>query len=374
MQSLHSLFQYPARFPLHIVDYVMKKYPGSYLDPFAGSGTVLVHAYYLGLKAKGYDLLPVLPLMVRAKIDILEKKVNVDEMGEILKNVEEVQCNYPWLKEWWPKEAQGLACGLMEIVRRNVKVKGCEVHSDNPTLVLLALTLARRISWADDSVYKWFRSRVKREKMEEIIAEGNLKQYYLSLLDRKVKALKQLLSALPGPKGSEVEAKGCEDVLEVRDEGEIILTSPPYLQAHEYVRSFKYEMLMLGLSLETVRALNKLEIPYREVRCDYGGKLYMEYMEKVKPELRYLYRNYFCALFKTFENMKARVVALFTGPASLSGVSIPIHEIMKEYFEEKGFREVERLEDPIRRRRLFKGRNNKNKEGIQKEILQVFRI
>ena len=374
LHKLHSFFQYPARFPLHIVDHMMKRYSGSYLDPFAGSGTVLVHAYYLGHKAKGYDLLPILPLMVKAKIDILEKRINVNEIENILKNVEEGQCAYPWLREWWPKEAQGLACGLIEIIRDNVKVKGCGVQSDNPALILMALELARRISWADDSVYKWFRSKMKRKKMEEIIAKGKLREYYLSLLERKVKALKLLLSNIPRPRGSEVKAKGCKDILRVRDGAEVIFTSPPYLQAHEYVRSFKYEMLMLGLSIDVVRALGKLEIPYREVKCDYEGKLYLEYMERVRPELRPIYRNYFCSLFKVFESLEANVIALFTGPASLSGISVPIHEIMKEYFEEKGFREVERVEDPIRRRRLFKGRNNRNSDGIEKEVMQVFRI
>ncbi len=351
----------------------MKNYPGSYLDPFAGSGTVLVHAYYLGFEAKGYDLLPILPLMVKSKIEILEKSIDVNGIEEKLKGAKGGECSYPWLEEWWPKEAKSLACGLMEVIRENVRVRGCRVESDNPTLVLLALNLARRLSWADDSVYKWFRSKVKRKKMEEIIAKGKLKQYYLSLLERKVKTLKYLLQTLPRPKGSEVVVSGCKDVLEVRDEGDVILTSPPYLQAHEYVRSFKYELLMLGVSLETVRVLSKLEIPYREVRCNYEGRLYLEYMSKVVPRLRLIYRNYFCSLFKTFENLKAETVALFTGPASLNGVNIPIHEIMKEYFEEKRFKEVERKEDLIKRRRLFKGRNNKNRNGIEKEVLLILK-
>lgn len=373
LTKLHSLFQYPARFPFHIVDKVMDKYPGTYLDPFAGSGTVPVHAYYLGLEAKGYDLLPILPLMVKSKIDILERRVDVREIENKLKSIREAQCSYPWLKEWWPEGTRGIVCALIEIIRDNVEVNGCKIDSTNPTLVLLALHLARKLSWTDDSVYKWFRSKLKKKKIEEIILKGKLKRYYVDLLERKLKVLKVLMRTLPKPKGSVVEVIGCEDILKVRDKADVILTSPPYLQAHEYVRSFKYEMLMLGINYEIVRELSKLEIPYRNEYCGYKGKLYLEYMKRVEPRLRSIYRNYFCSLFKAFSNLEADVVALFTGPASLGGISIPIHEIMKEYFEAKGFEELERIEDPIRKRRLFKGRNNRNKEGIEKEVLIVMK-
>jgi len=371
--KLHSFFQYPARFPLHVVHTIMEMYSGEYLDPFAGSGTVPVHAYLKGYPSKGYDLLPMLNLLVQAKLDILERRIDVKAIREELGNVKDEECYFDWLEKWWPKESEGLVCWLIRLVRENAKVNGCEVRSDNPTLVLLALHLARRVSLSDDVVYKWFRSKVKKSKMEKIILSGTLKNYYTKILDSKLKILEKLLRELPKPKGSDVEVKGCQDVLQLKDSADVILTSPPYLRAHEYVRSFKYELAILGLDRAQIRGLHKLEIPYRDLsdKCDHEGEMYLKYMRIVDPRSVKVYKNYFCALFQVFMNLDAKIIALFTGPAYLGGVHVPIHEIVKEYLGQLGYRKVLIKFDEIKRRRLFKRRNNKNKDGIKREVLLI---
>ena len=43
-----------------------------------------------------------------------------------------------------------------------------------------------------------------------------------------------------------------------------MITSPPYLQAQEYIRSTKMELFWLGYSEAKIRELSRLEIPYRK--------------------------------------------------------------------------------------------------------------
>ena len=46
---------------------------------------------------------------------------------------------------------------------------------------------------------------------------------------------------------------------------DVLITSPPYLQAQEYIRASKMDLFWLGYSQRGVRELVKLEFPYQDV-------------------------------------------------------------------------------------------------------------
>lgn len=81
------------------------------------------------------------------------------------------------------------------------------------------------------------------------------------MLIKEIKLEYELLN----PKPVESKIKVGIDVLEMdlENEANLLITSPPYLQAQEYIRSTKMELFRLGYNEEYIRILSKKEIPYR---------------------------------------------------------------------------------------------------------------
>ena len=69
--ALHRLHPYPAKFiseiPANLLDILHPKKLSTVLDPFCGSGTVLVESIDRGLNAIGIDLNPLATLITRVK-------------------------------------------------------------------------------------------------------------------------------------------------------------------------------------------------------------------------------------------------------------------------------------------------------------------
>ena len=64
---------------------------------------------------------------------------------------------------------------------------------------------------------------------------------------------------------------------------DILITSPPYLQAQEYIRNSKIDLFWTGFSAEQMKELGKKELPYGEVEeITIHSKTYHEYRNKIK--------------------------------------------------------------------------------------------
>ncbi len=84
----HGWHRYVGRFPPHLVRALINHFgarPGQTIcDPFCGSGTTLVEARMLGLKAIGIDLCPLSCLISRAKSQFPVRRSQLDEVGDSL--------------------------------------------------------------------------------------------------------------------------------------------------------------------------------------------------------------------------------------------------------------------------------------------------
>lgn len=102
--SLHGLHEYKGRFNPQVVRAIgnlLRLEPGSrVLDPFCGSGTVLLEAAHLGWDALGVDLNPLAVMIANAKVDLFHSQsdelmahleavlVRVGELAEVLGDCE----------------------------------------------------------------------------------------------------------------------------------------------------------------------------------------------------------------------------------------------------------------------------------------------
>ena len=146
---------------------------------------------------------------------------------------------------------------------------------------------------------------------------------------------------------------------------ELMVTSPPYLQAQEYIMSFKIELAWLGFTGDDLRALSSREIPYNTPpHVEVNSRLYREYRQRIASlnhrHLLEIYDNYFKSLayFLNNNHQRIRVMAIFVGPVKVRGIRIPIDEILREHLESLGFTHIETLVDKIVSRRLFKTKTN----------------
>ena len=178
-----------------------------------------------------------------------------------------------------------------------------------------------------------------------------------------LKAQHQYHAMAPAAVESNVQG-GVNTLTQLLDrEHDLLLTSPPYMQAQEYIRRFKMDLLWLGKSEDEVRELGRMEMPYQRVEeTPIHSATYEDYLQRIQePHLRLLYQRYFWGVFGALtrlqENIRSHLL-LFVGPASVRGMPIPISQIAVEHFSHIGWRHKTTLVDSIVSRAMFFYRAN----------------
>jgi hypothetical protein len=135
-------------------------------------------------------------------------------------------------------------------------------------LLVPLLKLTKYFSYADEKVHKLYKSKYAKGKVERLLKE-DYKALFYSLLEKELGNLEQRLKEYQSlnPKKVNCKVKAGVDVLEedLEEPVNILITSPPYLQAQEYIRITKLELFWLGFMEDYIRNLTKKEIPYRDV-------------------------------------------------------------------------------------------------------------
>ncbi len=113
------------------------------------------------------------------------------------------------------------------------------------TLLIPLLKVTRYFSWSDEKVHKLYKSKYSKKKIESLLKADWRNKFYeelkkeLLLLLRKIYEYDRL-----NPKEVKYRIKSGVNTLEnnLEEETDILITSPPYLQAQEYIRSTKLEL------------------------------------------------------------------------------------------------------------------------------------
>lgn len=86
----HGFHRYVGRFPSHLIRALINAFGADkddiILDPFSGSGTTLVEARMLGVKAKGIEISPLSAMISRVKSQFPDDGLDVIELVESLSN------------------------------------------------------------------------------------------------------------------------------------------------------------------------------------------------------------------------------------------------------------------------------------------------
>ena len=380
----HSIFYYPAKFIPQVVRYALESFTGEgdwVVDPFAGSGTVGVEAYLCERNAFLLDLNPLLEYMIPLKVRTEKERLHEACLGQMLDGLEESRHHFTpaWsnLTYWYPPE-------MLEVLSRYWGFIKNSEHNTYTAIVESALVkMSKHFSYAEHRTPKLFRSKSKRKYVEELLRTDWKEKLERMIRSRSLETLRSMndFTTLTSYHNNCVEFKGGVDssYFSFYREFDALITSPPYLQAQEYMRTVKMELFWLGYNDEEIRKLSRLEIPYRKAdRLIQTPTLEKIRAELTRDDLIKLLDSYFCHTINALENAMNRLKAngtacIFIGNPLIDGIKVEIWRILMEYFTGNGYLFESLYEDRIKNRQLFGTRKNKNPDGMKSEFLLILR-
>jgi hypothetical protein len=357
-----AIYKYPAKFIPQVVAFILKNYAKrgmKIFDPFAGYGTVGLVSRIYGYNYELWDLNPITEVIHTTAI-MKNHKINIFKLIKEIKYYENVFIpKWSNLNYWFPEEfisELSKAWGYVHSLPENVKY----------FLLIPLINVTKYFSYSDEKVHKLYRSKYSKEKIEKLLKGDWKKEFYKMLEKEIVKLLKKIWEYNKlNPKDVDYKIKVGIDVLEtnLKNEVNILITSPPYLQAQEYIRSTKLELFWLGYTENCIKELSKKEIPYRDAKeIKIFSEKYYEFREKIEEKhLKILYDRYFFSILKIFQELGEKVtdyMCIFVGPAKIRTIPIPIDEIIIQHLSNFGWKHEITFVDKIVSRVMFESKFN----------------
>ena len=391
MRLATKLDRYPAKMVSRLANRLIQQYASeadSVLDPFCGSGAILVAADQAGLPISGVDLNPISELFCRVKIKGFDSsralKLGREWIAEAQQLIEPLPVDWSRKNYWFTRGT----LNKFERLRAASKIIPLR-NSPEGWAILLSYTLSVRLcSRADQRSPKPFISQQARRSRTGRHFDPN--RIILELLEQ--------LSALYGVDQQENTRFRfvCADFCDPRCQFDSLgrhshaITSPPYINAQDYFRNFKLELYLLeGILPFKVSSLQErfvgtergqlLErVPHESIERDFVLIPELKRLKASTPRLcavvhRYLYdmSNAFDAVKKTLEQNACLVVVC--GDNLIGGVRISTWDVLHTILEEKGFTLFDRFSDPISDRLLPPVRSG-HKGLIKEEIVSAYHL
>lgn len=377
-----GLYRYPAKFIPQVIAYVLENYssPGTKVfDPFAGYGTVGIVSKIYGCDYELWDLNPLIETF--HEIATLEpKEVNVENLLYKMSNSrKDFIPEWSRIDYWFHQEFLPFLFNIWGFY-----------HSLDDEYLKLILTIpliktSRHFSYDDIQRQKLSKSPKSMMRVKSLLALDWKTRFFEMIefeLQKVIKGIQEYSELLPEQTNAIV--KGGVDTLnmELKENKDILITSPPYLQSQEYIRQAKMDMFWLGYSEDDARKLGKLEIPYGKVEPKpIYSETYSHYRSKIEQQhLRTVFDRYFWGTLGALTKIQEKVdsyLFLFVGRASISGIPIPIDTIFTEHFTSLDWIHEATLVDDIVARRLFAYKKNpatgREDKRTRKERLLILR-
>jgi hypothetical protein len=354
-----GLYNYPAKFIPQVISYVLREYTKTgdrLFDPFAGYGTVGVICSLQGFDYELWDLNPMLEHLHRVATMKPLQEMNVHRIiNEMSESREKFEPDWNRVHYWFPS-------GVLPFLYRVWGYYHSLETSKTKLLLLIPLLKATRmLSYNDAGRQKLSKSPRAKERVDQLIRK-DWKAIFLQTVQDNILLVNRKLSeyAKLGPKTVDSVIKGGVDITkqELERPVDVLVTSPPYLQAQEYIRYAKLDLFWLGYSEEKIRQIASREIPYGKVDpVQIFSESYLQWRDRISERnLRNLYEKYFWGVLGSLSRLQEDIrskLCLFVGPANIRGQNIPLPEIFREHFEGLGWKHETTLVDTIVARRLF---------------------
>ena len=262
-----------------------------------------------------WDLNPLIDL-IHTTATLEDLKVSTQELVEAVRGSQkEFIPKWSNLDYWFPDE-------FIPILSRAWGFAHSLTDETKYAILIPLIKTTKYFSWADEKVHKLHKSKYSKRKMGELL-KSDWKMLFYKMLTREIdKLLKKIREHRQlKPKKVNYKIRAGVDTLfsELENEVNILITSPPYLQAQEYIRSTKMELFWLGYDEVYIRELSKKEIPYRPApEIEIYSPKYHELREKIQEDhLKTLYDRYFHSILSIFARLGEKVtnyMCILLGP------------------------------------------------------------
>jgi len=374
-RSSHEIHAYPAKLIPHIPYYFINNpnYTSEdavIADFFCGSGTVLVEASLAGHKSYGMDVNPLSVLISKVKTTPLPKNTLEKQVEKLMRKINHDNDSpipdFPNRDYWFTKTAVKKLSMLKEILDTTNFDKDCEDF-----FKVCLSSIIRSCSNADPRISPpVYSKRMKQynlegrrinviKKFEESLKRNILRvQSFSEVVNRELCHVSQ--SDSRNTKSSQIF--------------DVVITSPPYVDAQKYMRSSKLELYWLGLDQKKYIALDRqsigtenISVPrhYRSNSDIYEISKLLDEIMSLNPERAFVLEKYLQDMEQVLNSVyrslkKNGHFILIIGNNKMSGLRIPLDLCITKLAENIGFEWNETLIDPIKTRGFMTKRSKTN--------------
>ncbi|HML27766.1 MAG TPA: hypothetical protein PKE16_02805 [Hyphomicrobium sp.] len=364
------------------------------LDPMCGSGVVVRQSALLGHKAVGFDIDPLAVLMSR----VWTHKGSHESLNELASKVVASamrrrafsHTNLPWVAqcpetlsfvEYWFSEPQRSMLARIAWAIRSLKQQEEEWASDCLWLALSRIIITKHVGASLAWDVSHSRPHRKREENDFDVLNG---------FTKAVARLSTLLDGEPIQKAGVVRRGDCRQLRGVKHSSvDAVITSPPYLNAIDYLRGHKLALVWMGYSIPELRRLRSSSIGTERAK-DHGQN--PEGMRKLESAVRSIQRlpqrqrsivhKYAVDASLMLSEMKRvlspeGLLVLVLGDSNLRGVPVYNSRIFKHLARECGFVLESEYKHPLASDRRYLPMSDTSgalANRMKLEVLQAYRI
>ena len=345
----HRWFYFPHSYSPQLVHKILEYWElpenANIADNFVGSGTTLVVAREMGMKAMGYDLSPLSVMITNAKIGSYKPAQLKSTLSELLRGTDygEKTAETPQRLERAFTEEE-----LNEIRRIANRINPLPKNQHGFFMTSL-LSTAREFSRAVPDG-GWFRWKDWPDRSQEI------EQVFRSNTD---KMIDDVLETNPGTKSKHRRKARLADARKLplkRQSISGLITSPPYPNRHDYSRVFHIELLLMGSTEPEITSLRhsslrshveaKRQKNYENRLRRYRKPQMLEHIltslpagtdQRIRPMLEGYFEDIFLSLQEVHRVLgTGGQAAYIVGNVRHSGVMVPVDEIIREIAPQAG--------------------------------------
>ena len=235
----HSFFKYPAKFIPEIANWSIRNFSKKgeiILDCFAGSGTSLVEASFLERIPYAIDFDPLSQIITKSKVNYL----NIKNINKIINDLEKIVFTHknpfipeiPDIYKWFPEKN---IKSLGNIYSNLIKYKKNNENIYNFLITCFVSTI-RKSSYADDTSPKpYVSTRIKKIPLDS-------KKLFTDTVIKNLKIFQSKNFKLK----YKVKIIGNDARKIINKKVDHVISSPPYINAFDYVRILRLENLWIN--------------------------------------------------------------------------------------------------------------------------------
>lgn len=391
-EHLHGLHTYPARMHPSLARYLVKSVSvnkGIIIDPFCGSGTVLLEAQLQGIESIGIDINPLAVLISEVKTnppspgelaligDLLDKILNSSYVG--IPSSYEIDSH---LQYWFKPNIMSKLQALRQVLEERI-FPLCTERMRKFLLVCYSSTVRQssNLRKGEFKLYRMANDRLLAHSPEVFILFRNV----LEKATIEVNEYWCLANSLHHL-GQTTVIQGDSTNATLYEEIRGVVTSPPYGDHPTTIAYGQYSRLsleMLGYDVQLVKNIDHamdLSLKAKTIKIVRSSSMILDrIIERIMLTDQKRANDvmaYFCMLYASMENIGGKLppegkVALVVGERTVRGIRIPTPHILIELFSELGL-SIDFKHD---RRILSKRLPSRNSEGdtINKETIIIFK-